>query len=504
MPAFGELNCLELLAILLLLLAISLLSDRFFDKIVATAFLSWSICEIVIAVLQATGIIDPINSFFLCTGSFNNSGPFSGFLAITACVLVTYSLKCDNRYLKSVLLSVASIEVFLIFLLQSRASVLALMMCFLFFCLRHDKCRLWIKQHWPILLVCSGLLFGLLYFIKKPSADGRLFINRMSVSIMKSNGLKGLKEINYSGAYGVEQFKYFNGQMAQVDGILNCELLDENERITADCPEYAFNEFLWIGAEYGIVAILFFVGILIVSIYNSFIKDRPWLYGIISFSVFAFFSYPLHTVQIQILLCILLVACLYRTDVKNKWIKTVIVLSISLVSLGYELFYDPKYNKTIQQDWKETNRWYLLGEYEFVTEGCDTLLEYKKKDKDFLFKYGRALHLTGDYLKSDSILELGTHVSSDPMFWNIMGNNSLALGRYREAEERYMHAFLMVPNRLYPLCLLTKLYYAEGDYERARKMAKMVMAFKPKVESATTRELRNEIADLVKDIPDGL
>ena len=496
MPAFGELNCLELLAILLLLLAISLFSDRFFDKIVAYAFLSWSICEIVIAVLQATGIIDPINSFFLCTGSFNNSGPFSGFLAITACVLVPYSLNCDNRYVKAVLLSVASIEVFLIFLLQSRASVLALMICFLFFSLRQDKCRLWIKRHWPTLLVCSGLLVCLFYYIKKPSADGRLFINRMSVSIMKSNGLKGLDGISYAGAYGVEQFNYFRGQMEQGQDVLNWTLLDEDERMIADCPEYAFNEFLWIGAEYGIIALLLFVGILVISIYNSLIEDRPWLFGIISFSVFAFFSYPLHTVQIQIVLCVLLVACLYRTEVKYRWIKTALVLLMTSVLFGYELFHDPQFNKTIRQDWKETDRWYMLGEYEFAAEGCDTLLDYKKKDKDFLFKYGRSLHFIGDYLKSDSILELGTHISSDPMFWNIMGNNSLALGKYREAEERYKHAFYMVPNRLYPLYLLAKLYHVEGDTIRFLDMSERVETFKSKVESANTERLRTEIRDM--------
>lgn len=496
MSAICVLNSIEIIAILLFLYAISLFSGRFFDKIVAYAFLSWSICEIAIALLQATGIIEPINSLFLCTGSFNNSGPFSGFLAISTCVLVPYSLNCNNRYVKRIIYSVAAVSVFLIFLLQSRASVLALLICGFIVCLRQEKCRQWIRRYWSILLLCSGVLFCLLYFVKKPSADGRMFINRMSLSIMKSNGFKGLDQTNYSGAYGQEQFKYFYGQMNQGQDDLNWEELDENERMVADCPEYAFNEFLWIGAEHGLVSLLIFVAILCLCIYKSFDRNRPWLYGIIAFSVFAFFSYPLHTVQIQIVLCVLVTACLYKTDVKNRWVKAAFIMSLSLVSFGYELINDSKYDKTVRHDLKETNRWYMLCEYEFVAEGCDTLLEYIKTDKEFLFKYGRSLSMTGDYIKSDSILEIGTRISSDPMFWNIMGNNSLKLGRYREAEERYKHAFYMVPNRIYPLCLLAKLYDAEGDTARFLEMADKVESFRCKVESTQTEQLRDEIREI--------
>lgn len=91
---------------------------------------------------------------------------------------------------------------------------------------------------------------------------------------------------------------------------------------------------------------------------------------------------------------------------------------------------------------------------------------------------------------------LGANISSDPMFWNVMGNNSLALGKYREAEERYKHAFYMVPNRLYPLALLAKLYHTEGDTVRFLNMAEKVETFVPKKESVNTESLRNEIAEI--------
>lgn len=82
------------------------------------------------------------------------------------------------------------------------------------------------------------------------------------------------------------------------------------------------------------------------------------------------------------------------------------------------------------------------------------------------------------------------------MIWNIMGNNSLALGHFSEAEEKYRYAFYMVPNRLYPLTLLAKLYHTEGDTVSFLDMAAKIETFKPKVESFHTEHLRREIMDI--------
>lgn len=149
--------------------------------------------------------------------------------------------------------------------------------------------------------------------------------------------------------------------------------------------------------------------------------------------------------------------------------------------------------------WKDKQKWYEYEYYDYVVEDYELLFPYLKRNKQFLFEYGRSLNKTENYEKSDSILSLGTLISSDPMFWNVMGNNSLALGKYREAEERYMHAFYMVPNRLYPLTLLAKLYHTEKDTVRFLEMAEIVETFVPKIESYNTELLRSEI----KEIKDG-
>lgn len=152
--------------------------------------------------------------------------------------------------------------------------------------------------------------------------------------------------------------------------------------------------------------------------------------------------------------------------------------------------------KETESAWIETERLFEMGCYDLVVENCMSLFDYLQHDSKFLFDYGLSLNMTGDYEKSDSILKLGATLSSDPMFWNVMGDNSLKLGHYRKSEECYKHAFYMVPNRIYPLSLLAKLYHNEGDTIRFIKMADIVNNFIPKIENSNTLSLRSEIINI--------
>jgi tetratricopeptide (TPR) repeat protein len=242
---------------------------------------------------------------------------------------------------------------------------------------------------------------------------------------------------------------------------------------------------------------LLFMAVIIAAIVVSYRNDTIWCYGLTAFAVFAIFSYPLHVKQFQIMFSVLLAACAssgQSTTLTYKLIMMAFLIVLSVILIGK--MPEIKQYKQAESAWKKTERWHIMEHYDYVVEDGDTLLPYMKHDYRFLFAYGQSLNKTGNYEKSDSVLQLGTRISSDPMFWNVMGNNSLALGRYREAEERYKHAFYMVPNRLYPLYLLAKLYHAEGDTVRFLDMADKIETFIPKIESANTELLRSEIREI--------
>ena len=113
------------------------------------------------------------------------------------------------------------------------------------------------------------------------------------------------------------------------------------------------------------------------------------------------------------------------------------------------------------------------------------------KDRpEYLFTYGKALRELERYNDSNAALRQGTRVSCDPMFHVMMGNNYLDLGAPREAETAYRKAFSLLPNRVYPLYRLMKLYEATGKNEKARDMARRITAFRAKVDSPAVRKMK--------------
>lgn len=87
------------------------------------------------------------------------------------------------------------------------------------------------------------------------------------------------------------------------------------------------------------------------------------------------------------------------------------------------------------------------------------------------------------------------------MFWNVMGKNYQAKGNLGEAEQCYKRAINMLPGRIYPYYLLTKLYAEPDIYrkERMLRIGKIVLEKEPKVQSTAVRQMRNEIKQLMND-----
>lgn len=484
--------------------------------------------ESVIGVLQLLGHCVSDSYLYKITGSFNNPGPYGGFLSVCTCLLIAYliekKVKINNDNLSKLsyylVLFITIISLSIIPLTQSRSAIIGLGCGLLTLFFINKATRRKAIDYFHKYGFCSFIIAALLivgaYLYKKPSADGRLFMDKICIKAMCENGWKGAGMGQFGRAYGEAQAQYFINQIEE-KGLFDLDwtAINEHDRLIADCPNNAFNEYLFIGVEAGPISMLLFMGLIVSAIVFSIKRETIWCYGLIVFSVFALFSYPLHVKQLQIIFIVIVTACFAdkkedargclnglnirtRNDNWRKMVNYVIAVSISIFSILL-IIKSPqiRLQKNAKQAWKKAEYWHHIGYHDYVVEDCDSLLPYLKNDYRFLFAYGQSLNKTGRYEKSDSVLKIGTTISSDPMFWNVMGNNSLALGRYREAEERYKRAFYMVPNRLYPLHLLTNLYYTEHDSVNLLKMANIVNNFIPKIESENTAQLRDLTNNLV-------
>ena len=117
-----------------------------------------------------------------------------------------------------------------------------------------------------------------------------------------------------------------------------------------------------------------------------------------------------------------------------------------------------------------------------------------KDNYRFIYDYGYALHKCKRYQESNEILKEGAKISSDPMFYNIIGKNYEAMGAYDLAEGAYMHAHYMVPSRIYPLSLLMNLKIKTGDIHYAIEIGEKILSMDINEKVVAMRRLQKESA----------
>ena len=265
-----------------------------------------------------------------------------------------------------------------------------------------------------VIIVMTGV-----FLMKKDSAIGRLHIWHMELRAIAEEPLTGHGKQSVLGVYGDTQAEFFAEK-------------ERPEIITkvAGCPEYAFNEYLKIGVEYGIPAMMGVIVVIFLVIAVLLKFRSPFAYGLIAFSVFAFFSYPLEAVRI-------------KSDAEKKWESIRYLATMEL--------------------------------YEDAVEELAPLYDDLKDNYRYIYDYGYALHKCNRYQESNEILKKGAKISSDPMFYNIIGKNLEAMGLYEDAEQAYLHAHYMVPQRLYPLTLLMHMHIRLGNNNEAMRYGKMIL-----------------------------
>jgi tetratricopeptide (TPR) repeat protein len=91
-------------------------------------------------------------------------------------------------------------------------------------------------------------------------------------------------------------------------------------------------------------------------------------------------------------------------------------------------------------------------------------------------------------------------VCNDPMMRIVMGRNYESLSCYDKAEEMYLQAFHMQPNRLYPLYRMMLLQEATGDSIRIKEYANKVLEFDPKVQSPAIREMKWKAKEIINQM----
>jgi tetratricopeptide (TPR) repeat protein len=144
------------------------------------------------------------------------------------------------------------------------------------------------------------------------------------------------------------------------------------------------------------------------------------------------------------------------------------------------------------KQWKMNQVYYHAGLFKETAESYESLYPCLNDQIRFLFEYAQSLAKLEQPEKSNVVLRRAMQISCDPMLYNVMGKNHQAMKEYGQAEAAFIKATQLVPSRLYPWYLLTKLYDEMGLPGKACETASIVLTKEPKVQSLAVREMRDE------------
>ena len=328
-----------------------------------------------------------------------------------------------------------------------------------------------------------------LYHFKKDSADGRFLMWRVACEAIVENRGIGTGLGSFPAQYANAQAHYLETGTAQ-------------ERYVAGCPPYAFNEYLQIGVEQGLIGLALFLFLIGYLIYQG---TKRRMYGatgaLLSLGVFAFASYPLQLPEFWVLLVCLGASCMgaeraIPQKVGMVWTQRVALSLASILSVC--IFMQVMGYYEAYRSWNRVRSLYENRAYETAAKGYERLYPLLCHRPEYLFETARSLKETGREEEAIRYLERGTQVSSDPMMYYVLAQCEQAIGRYPEAEAHLLYAIRILPERIYPYYLLA-LLYAEPAYYHPEKLSAAidtVLHKKPKVESTAIREMREKVRKL--------
>ena len=439
--------------------------------------------------MQLLGIAVSHNSMCPMTGGFANSGPYGGFLAV--CIAVVFaaawrwrdSVNLYDRILFWLSSVSGCLGIVVLPASMSRAGLIALAVSGVVFALTKTEIKSYLRSHkWlPLSVVAVSLAIGAGAFcLKKDSALGRFHIWEMELRAIADKPLTGHGYGNALGSYGDAQAEYFEGE----------ERGQERVRI-AGCPEYAFNEYLRLGMEFGILGLLLSVAVIVLGTMMLCHSDSSLTFGLVAWGTFAMASYPLAVWQLRLLLAVFLGAAIGVSVKVGKKGRLILVPALVCLSVGSMLVWLPenKHRKEAESKWLEERRFTNFGIFDGMADRLAILYPQLRRNFRYLYDYGYALHKECRYEESNVILREGALISSDPMFYNIIGKNHEALGDYELAERNYIHAHNMVPSRLYPYILLMEMKERQGNTEQALAYARKALSLPVNERNMSMRDL---------------
>ena len=335
------------------------------------------------------------------------------------------------------------------------------------------------------LAVIVIIVVALLYKFRPGSADVRLLI-------WSASGEAFLKAPLFGYFSGAVQSLYMPWQadFFQTHPLSSLAPLATNHYQT-------FNEYLHLLCEQGIVGFLLFALFVVFAFKKS--KNRSLNAASIALGVSSFFLYTYDIIPIIVLVPLFLGlannACIVNDIPKRKQSKPIVILSGVAVLIAISIVcwaVGKKYYSTE----KELRGFIHLPEdtiADRISPSSEDVV-FKNKDMTLLyathsFKLSKPDHITVLEQCSKRIIVVEMMSS----LGNLYSENSLM----DKAESCFVAAYYMAPDRMMPKYDLFKFYRDNGNNEKAKEWAEIIIASSPRIYNAITLEIKATARDFI-------
>lgn len=444
--------------------------------------------ESVLGIAQYFRWYEVFNSNFPVTGTFENPAGLAAYLAISS-PFTFFFITCKSLKWKIWGIISSIVLITAVALSLSRSGMIALLAIIILVVCRY----LTISRKARRILLFSGFIIGffflsVLYFMKKDSADGRLLIWHCTWEMIREKPMLGHGPATFEGQYMIRQARYLT------------QLANERWNWLAGNVKHPFNELLKLTSEYGIIGLIA-IGILLFWLFRLYRRSDTFTYflflSLVALVICSFFSYPLNYPSVWILLFLVLGLINRESRVFSfcgKWLRVVILLCcVGLV--GFTLFW-----KYAELKWYQIAHRSLVGKTEEVLPDYAKLHPFMKENPLFLYNYGAELHEIGRWQESASILLEGINRLNDTDVQMLLADNYLKMENYRDAEDSFLLASQMCPNRFLPLYNLVKLYEQTGRQTEALRLAAEIVRKPVKVPSYTIEKIKKDMSEYISSV----
>lgn len=342
-----------------------------------------------------------------------------------------------------------------------------------------------------VVILVAVIGIGALSVKKADSGKGRLLIYQVAGEMMKRKPLTGYGKGGFQLYYMSCQAEYL-------------QQVKEKDRQLADNIKHPFNEFLWIGVEFGLCGLI--VWFLFFFKWLFWIRRSASEYRLMTISfllalgVCACFSYPLHYIPVWLLL-LFYVSFLFPSSniIRYSGTTRVGILLLSLFLLAGQIK-----SVMIEMKWKKVADSCLKGKTVKMLSSYEMLYPSLKDNAMFLYNYAAELNAGRQYERSIEILKVYEKKITDYESLKLMADNYFRMGDYIRAEYLFQECARMIPCRFWPLYQSFLIYRKTGDTIRALKMAEVLVDKKVKIDSYMVSEIQKETRAFIDSNPRSL